>query len=428
NQFFGRYYSAKVNSAGVFQWGNSYDQGQIWDPYFGKDIAVYSPNVIYSTGFVYENGTTNDMIVIRYDQNGDTVWTRRFSYYHYYGGQWTTEDQGRQVETDQYGNAYVLTTNVDDQINVLIKYDSTGVRQWVKRVNNSPTIIVNMILYEDEIYMGGNIDPGTGMGLALACKMDLNGNYVFNNTNPFFNVTITDMDRYGKGIVMTGNSYTCNGCNWDGHTLMFDSIGNNVWNYLMDTQQGMFTDQPYGITSSKTGGVYVTGNGHGSSYWMNTYKLFPCDKISPSVTHNGTLHSANFIPGALYTWRDCANDSIVASGDELNIYAAPYPGNFEVEISIGTCSDSTLCNPTNVFSLKDEIAVSVFPNPATDYFYVNGIQKALCSIYSIDGRYVKSILAEKKKAVDISDLIPGIYILSVPDTDVSRNFRFVKGE
>lgn len=423
----GRYYSAKINAAGVFQWGNSFDQGQIWNQYYGKDIAVLNPNIIYSTGTVNEDSTRNDMIIIRYNQNGDTVWTQRFNYYDYYSSQWPTEDQGIQVETDQYGSAYVLSTVVGEEMNVLIKYDSTGYRIWVKQIIATRSNIVNMIVYNNEIYLGGNLYQGSGMQVPYVCKMDTSGTAIFSNASSPSRITFTDMDLYDGGIVLTGHTFAnCTNCNQNGHTLLFDSQGNQHWLFSMDTQFGMYTDEPYGVTTSRSGGIYVTGNGHGSSYWMNTYKLYPCDRINATVTHNGPLHTANYLPGANYFWRDCANDSIVAFGGDLYGYNETYPGDFEVEISVGTCSDSTICPPTGFHSVNDETTFSIYPNPAENELFVEGFKNGICSIYSIDGQLVKTIELPDRKAINISELNSGMYIFSVRGSEGTKNFKFTK--
>ncbi len=76
------------------------------------------------------------------------------------------------------------------------------------------------------------------------------------------------------------------------------------------------------------------------------------------------------------------------------------------------------CQPTRVPELREELVGSIYPNPASDYIYIdlgNQAKKYNIAIYSIQGRLIKEIKAENKAAVklDIMDIPNGSYLLKI---------------
>ncbi|WP_312076552.1 M1 family aminopeptidase [Chryseobacterium sp.] len=65
----------------------------------------------------------------------------------------------------------------------------------------------------------------------------------------------------------------------------------------------------------------------------------------------------------------------------------------------------------------------IYPNPAKNEIYIKGFDKSSeFKIYSADGRLVKQQFYQPKKAINISDLSSGIYILQINE----KNLKFVK--
>lgn len=71
---------------------------------------------------------------------------------------------------------------------------------------------------------------------------------------------------------------------------------------------------------------------------------------------------------------------------------------------------------TNPFGDQEKIKVelSVYPNPAIDYFTLNTNQEVKkISIYNIIGKEVKTYISNPDNQYDLSDLKRGIYILRI---------------
>lgn len=86
--------------------------------------------------------------------------------------------------------------------------------------------------------------------------------------------------------------------------------------------------------------------------------------------------------------------------------------------------NSTVSMDTNLGTAefnKEEFAL--YPNPAKDELYIKGIKRPEdFIIYAADGKLVRSGKCEPEKAVDISELVPGMYVFKIKDKPV----KFIK--
>jgi hypothetical protein len=121
------YATVKYNSAGVQQWLQRYENSYSG----GRSVKVDNAGNIYVTG---EGG--QDYVTIKYDTNGDSIWVAR------YGGIINSGDAGFALALDGGVNVYV--TGISSSLNDLyweyatVKYNSSGVQQWVIRYAGSP--------------------------------------------------------------------------------------------------------------------------------------------------------------------------------------------------------------------------------------------------------------------------------------------------
>ncbi|WP_027386352.1 M1 family metallopeptidase [Chryseobacterium gregarium] len=68
-------------------------------------------------------------------------------------------------------------------------------------------------------------------------------------------------------------------------------------------------------------------------------------------------------------------------------------------------------------------AFALYPNPAKNELYIKGIDKpADFTIYFTDGKLVRKGICVPEKAINISELVPGIYVFKIKE----RNIKFIK--
>src|SRR5260221_5490006 len=90
----------------------------------GLSNAVDNAGYCYVTGYITNAETGNDILVTKYDYNGDTLWTATYS-----GANPLVDDMGIGIKTTVNGNIYVVgnigTLNGDYDV-VILKYNSDG--------------------------------------------------------------------------------------------------------------------------------------------------------------------------------------------------------------------------------------------------------------------------------------------------------------
>ncbi len=140
----------KYNSSGTVQWSNTLSSS-------GNDyvegIAIDSSDNIFITGSTSGDldGNTNansnsesagsyDAFLIKYDSSGNKQWTKQIGT--------STYEKGRSVTTDTNGNIYLTgetmgsldgNTSIGSVDVFLTKYNSSGTKQWTKQFGTTST-------------------------------------------------------------------------------------------------------------------------------------------------------------------------------------------------------------------------------------------------------------------------------------------------
>jgi hypothetical protein len=133
----------KFNSSGQKQWTKQLGTSS-WDS--GTRVTTDSSGNIYFTGLTSGglDGNTNsgslDIFLVKFNSSGTKQWTKQLGTSYV--------DYGRGVTTDSSGNIYVTgdtlggldgNTNSGFEDISLIKYNSSGTKQWTKQLGTSST-------------------------------------------------------------------------------------------------------------------------------------------------------------------------------------------------------------------------------------------------------------------------------------------------
>ncbi|MCP4544944.1 MAG: hypothetical protein GY835_00605 [bacterium] len=232
-----RWLTIKYDTDGVEQWSATHS-GTGGDDDYIYAIAVDGTGNVYVTGSTYNSGTSSDFATIKYNSSGVEQWVAG------YNGSLNRSDTAKDIAVDGSGNVFVTgqtETPGGDQDCVTIRYDASGTEQWV------------------------NVYDGTGDGRDYGVALVVDGSS---------NVFVTGITENAAG-------------NRDGMTIMYDLSGVEQW---VSAYDGDFhgSDSANDITLDGLGNVVITGstsvaindfecltikyNSSGVEQWVRSYR------------------------------------------------------------------------------------------------------------------------------------------------------------
>jgi uncharacterized delta-60 repeat protein len=221
-------------------------------------IAIDAQNNIYVTGFSKGNNTSTDFLTVKYNPNGDTIWTRSYDFIAEY-------DQANSIAVDGSGNIYVCGQSDSDPSAVInddyltIKYNPSGNMLWTKRFNGIGNAIdrpVKIVLDNNaNCYITGRSNNGTDDDF-VTIKYNSTGvqSWIkYDDRGGWDRASAMAIDG-ANNIYITGKSQ--NNANYDFWTLKYSSTGNLQYQQVFDFVDD---DNPNAIYVDNNGNCYVTG-------------------------------------------------------------------------------------------------------------------------------------------------------------------------
>jgi len=232
----------------------------------GQDLAralvVDGLGNIYVTGESEGKNTGNDVVTIKYNTEGDTLWVRRFN------GPVNGDDWGAFLAIDESGNVYVAGGSEGEETGadyLVMKYGPPGEVMWKRRYDGSgsSTDKASALTVDGSgnAYLTGESE-GEGSGLDYATlKYDKDGEVVwirkYNGAeNGHDRARALTLDSYGN-VYVTGYSYG-GASRSDYLTLKYNGSGDLLWEKRFDGSNNSL-DRPCAIAVDGSGDVYVTG-------------------------------------------------------------------------------------------------------------------------------------------------------------------------
>jgi hypothetical protein len=127
--------TVKYNSSGIEKWVARYNGLNNSNDGGGYSIAVDGSGNVYVTGSSIGIGTSHDYTTLKYDSSGIEQWV------DIYSGTGNSDDIATALALDEAGNVYITGYSYGGSSNyydcVTIKYNATGSRQWVAIYNRS---------------------------------------------------------------------------------------------------------------------------------------------------------------------------------------------------------------------------------------------------------------------------------------------------
>ncbi|HRE42092.1 MAG TPA: SBBP repeat-containing protein [Ignavibacteria bacterium] len=270
----GDYATVKYNSVGVQQWvaryngpGNNIDKA--------NSIVVDDSGNVYVTGGSIGSGLDYDYATVKYNSSGVQQWVAR------YNGPDNIFDYAYSIAIDNLGFIYVTGESQRSQTGLeitTIKYNSSGVQQWVSRYIGSLNENANSIKVDalGNVYVAGN-RGNLSHTEYISLKYNSSGVQQWvaiysGGENTFSNYSDLAIDVLGN-VYVTGSSRISNLTGFDYTTVKYNSLGVQQW---VAKYNGLESGPDYAnsVAVDASGNVYITGNsrGNGTNYDYATVK------------------------------------------------------------------------------------------------------------------------------------------------------------
>ncbi|HMQ67705.1 MAG TPA: T9SS type A sorting domain-containing protein [Ignavibacteria bacterium] len=326
------YATVKYNADGVQQWVARYNgTGSSVDA--AVDICVDDQQNVYVTGQSTGKGSSVDYVTIKYNSTGAEQWVAR------YNGPANDIDKGTSVRVNNSGEVYVsgFSRGVGTIFDyTTIKYDNQGNEQWVRRFNgtaNSSDIPSDMdIDNQGNLIITGvtNSDVNGNQSDYATLKYDPSGNLlwtsIYNGTaNNNDSATALIIDNEGN-IFVTGKS-SGTGTSFDCVTIEYNQSGSQKY-LTRYNRDGISNDFANSICLDSFKDSYITGGSALSGSYQDLIAI-KYSKVS------GITVLSNSIPSGFELKQNYPNpfnpvtniNYSVASGSYLSIKISDVLGN-----------------------------------------------------------------------------------------------------
>ena len=278
----------KYNSVGDTLWVRRFHgPGDSWDD--GRALVLDPMGNVYVTGWTHSEDQSFNYVTIKYSASGDQQW---LAYYHHVG-----EDRAMDIGLDASGNVYVTGTSGGQGTAgdyATVKYNSLGEEQWVARYNgpgNTQDLAAGLALdAQGNVYVTGSSGEGSeNRSDYVTVKYNPSGvqQWVGRYTEFWDYATAIDVDA-SANVYVTGYSYHI-GTYYDYATVKYNTMGVEQWVRRFNGP-GTSDDFPYALKVDAAGNVLVTGDAffeidHGSDY--GTVKYSPSGAELWVARYNG---------------------------------------------------------------------------------------------------------------------------------------------
>ena len=416
------YATIKYNSSGVLKWVVKY-VGPGND--YAYSIAVDDSSNVFVTGMSYGSGTGYDYATIKYNSSGVVQWIERYN-------NLTTNnsyDAAYQVKLDDSGNVYVTgmsSGNGTQYDYATVKYNSSGIQQWIMRYDCAG-------FYDEPASM---VVDGSGNVFVTGESRDSGGHTGYATIKYNSSGVQQWAARYSDGVAksitlddsgnvyVTGLGYT-DESSGDYVTIKYNSSGYQLW-IARYHGPGNYYDIAHSIAVDRSGGVFVTGQsvGSGGDYDYATIKYNSFGAQQWIARYNG--------PGNDY---DNANSIALDRSGNVYVTGRSYGSGTGFDYATIKYSQPTGINQISSMIQTDFNLSQNYPNPfnptTSIEFSLPEKSQVKLKVFDITGKEVAELVNENLPAgifryeFNAVHLSSGLYLYKLETEKFSETKRMI---
>jgi hypothetical protein len=402
-------YLIRTDANGDTLWTKNYG-GNIGGTGYG--VKQTSDGGFIITGAAVSAGGIHDVLLMKTDAAGDTLWTRTWG-----GG---GDDYGFAVQQTNDGG-YIVSGNQSSGGVYLIKTDSSGDSLWTMAYILDGASHLTWGFSVEQTADTGYIITGATTSEAFLLKTDSNGvmqwSKLYGGTQQEFG--FSGMQTADGGYILLGASQSFPVGSYHSVLIRTDASGDTLWT---KTFIGGGTATGYTVRQSSDGGFVLLCNVSGFGAGDYDFYLVKTDANGNSGCQQGNTDASVTIPAAIAS----VPVAFISSGGTVNPAAT---------IIGGGGIDSTLCSTVGIphLSFGDGQGVSSFPNPFSNEIIISresGVRSSETGeiiLFDITGKEIlrQNIFGDETK-INTEKLLPGFYLLNYIDENRIANSKLLK--
>jgi len=391
--------TAKHDSGGIIEWA-TYHGGTLPENEEPRAVAAAPGGGCIVTGAAFGPTGNWDYTTIKYGPDAETLWVA------HYDGSAGLGDEAEAIVLDTAGNIYVTGSSPGTGTNqdiVTVKYNPAGETLWARRYtgtggNHEDKATCMALDPAQGVYVGGYTEAyGTARDFILI-KYSRHGDTLWTRR---FNGSADDDDEVvGIGTDDRGRVYVCGystgtGTFADYVTVCYSSLGDSLWTHRWDF--GGYGNWPTALAVDADGNSYITGYGFdpATQYDFHTISLGPDGTPRWQIRYSGYADD----------WDEPVS---IALDDERNVYVAGFSMSNAQGFDYVTIK--YVQEPGVEETMNAEVrATNPIPTIVRDVLFLPpSLLSPPSSLLSIDGR---KVLALRPGQNDVSRLSPGVYFV-----------------
>jgi hypothetical protein len=194
--------------------------------------------------------------------------------------------------------------------------------------------------------------------------------------------------------------------------------GDNTYSFDWDNDGTGDNDDLEDINGLTPAIYHVTITDGNNCLKIDSAEVFEGAVVDLTTSVTGFDIMSNQSGAQSYQWLSCEDHSVI-NGATNQTYSAIQNGDYEVEITLGTCVDTSECKTISGVGINENsnLIFSVYPNPSNGNIYIdlaNNTNVVILSVININGKVVATeTTSSENVSFNLTEVENGIYFVQI---------------